>query len=139
MNKGGRIGEYITEYNATTSQQIDGKLIQNLSGPIHIAVSGTDLFILSNHTISELDLTTRQVTPFISGLNASDIAAFEGQLFVTNVSNHSVDVFDIATKTWWHRLPGCMAGLKASTSQGHSTTGAEEGRPIQDPRGCYSC
>jgi hypothetical protein len=122
VNKRGSIGEYITEYNATTGQQIDGKLIQNLSGPIQIAVSGTDLFILSNHTISELDLTTRQVTPFISGLNASDIAAFEGQLFVTNVSNHSVDVFDIATKD----LVAQITGLHGRP-QGIDVTGPFDG------------
>ena len=119
VNQGGKIGEYITEYNATTGQQIDGKLIQNLSGPIQIAVSGTDLFILSNHTISELDLITKQLTQFKSGLNASDIATFEdpdgvlpNELFVTNVSNHSVDVYDIATKDLLAQITGLHGRLQ---------------------------
>jgi hypothetical protein len=98
VNQGGKIGEYITEYDAATGQKVPGNLIQGLKGPIQIAVDETDLFILSNNTIRELDLTTHQLTPFISGLNgATDIAALGGQLFVTDVPNHSVDVYDIAT------------------------------------------
>jgi hypothetical protein len=100
VNQGGKIGEYITEYDAATGQKVPGNLIQGLKGPIQIAVDKTDLFILSNNTIRELDLTTttHQLTPFISGLNgATDIAAFDGQLFVTDVPKKSVDVYNIAT------------------------------------------
>jgi hypothetical protein len=103
VNKGGKIGEYITEYDAATGQKLPGNLIQGLGGPIQITVLGTDLFILSKKTIDELDLTTGQLTKgIITGLNgATDIASFSdgtvNELFVTDVPNQSIDVYNIAT------------------------------------------
>jgi hypothetical protein len=107
VNQGGKIGEYITEYDAATGLKVPGNLIHDLTGPIQIAVSGTDLFILSNNAIEQLDLTTKQLTPFISGLNgATDIATFEGQLFVTDVPNHSIDVYNIETRDMVTQITG---------------------------------
>jgi hypothetical protein len=102
VNQGGRTGEYITEYNAANGQQVDGKLVQGLHGPIQIAVSGTDLFVthISAGTIDEYDVTSGLLlkSGFITGLHGpTDIATFNTELFVTDVPNHSIDVYDIAT------------------------------------------
>jgi hypothetical protein len=106
VNQGGKLGEYITEYDIS-GQKVPGNLTHDLTGPIQIAVSGTDLFILSNNAIEQLDLTTKQLTPFISGLNgATDIATFEGQLFVTDVPNHSIDVYNIETRDMVTQITG---------------------------------
>jgi len=103
VNQGtGKVGEYVTEYDAT-GHKLPGNLIQGLGGPIQITVLGTDLFILSKKTIDELDLTTHQLTTgIITGLNgATDIASFSdgkvNELFVTDVPNQSIDVYNIAT------------------------------------------
>jgi hypothetical protein len=111
VNQGGRTGEYITEYNAATGQQVDGKLIQGLQGPIQIAVSGTDLFVthLSAGTIDEYDVTSGLLlkSGFITGLQGpTDIATFNGELFVTDVPHHSIDVYDIATGEFVRQITG---------------------------------
>ena len=104
LNKGtGNLGEYITEYDGATGLKIDGNIVQGLHGKIQFAVVGGDLFLLHNGpgggAIDELDLVTQQLMPnFITGLHGSiDMEGFDDQLFVTNVPNHSIDVYDIPT------------------------------------------
>lgn len=119
VNQGtGKLAEYITEYDAATGQKLDGNLLQGLHGPIQITVLGNDLFVtnISTHTIDKLDLTTRQLTKsFIVGLNGpTDIASFDpdpsdadpGELFVTDVPNKSIDVYDAATGNLAQTIPG---------------------------------
>ena len=104
LNKGtGNLGEYITEYDGATGLKIDGNIVQGLHGKIQFAVVGGDLFLLHNGpgggAIDELNLVTQQLMPnFITGLHGSiDMEGFDDQLFVTNVPNHSIDVYDIPT------------------------------------------
>jgi DNA-binding beta-propeller fold protein YncE len=119
VNQGtGKLAEYITEYDAASGQKLDGNLLQGLHGPIQITVLGNDLFVtnISTHTIDKLDLTTRQLTKgFIPSLNGpTDIASFDpdpsdadpGELFVTDVPNKSIDVYDAATGNLARTIPG---------------------------------
>lgn len=112
----GKTGEYITRYDAASGTKLDGNLIQGLHGRIEIAVAGTDLFLMhvstGGFTIDELNLTTNELTSnFITGLNrTNDVAAFGGQLFVTDVPNQSIDVYNIATGDLVRQISGLHGG-----------------------------
>jgi len=112
VNQGtGSVHQYITEYNALTGQKIDGTIIQNLQGQVQIAVDETNLFVMhigqGGARIDEVDLLTHDLTSFITGLPGStDIAAFDGKLYVTDVPNHSIDVYDIATRDLVTQIAG---------------------------------
>jgi hypothetical protein len=82
VNTGGTIGEY-----STTGATINAALVSGLSNPQNIAVSGSDLFVVSvdSRTIGEYTTSGALVnSALVTGLSAPDgIAVWGSDLFVT--------------------------------------------------------
>src|SRR5205823_5653816 len=74
---------------------------ENLNGPIQLAVTGSELFLLhvGGATIDEFNLATGTLTTnVIPNLRpASDIAATSGFLFVTDVPDGSINEYNATT------------------------------------------